>query len=205
MGCFPRSGREGSRVRCFSWKGEKQKKKRKVYNSHFLGLHTCDPAGPAVSPVSMCILVCLKACRSLCFVLPSLCDWWVVVRAGSLPQPRPDQACSGHNNAINMCLTAACECVCVKHKTERYHNPKKQDTLVEFPFPAPVMGLKACCLNMAPPLIARWITFISPFMNHLQHVTVWLMDSLLVVLLCSVLVSSCLLRFLLLQLWLTIK
>lgn len=138
------------RKSCFSLKGRRERKEGN--NSHFL---PCSPhlwpssqAAPAIPPLSVCgwgggggTLVSL-------WFLHSLYDWWVPVRPGSLPRPGPDQACSGHNNAINMWLMAVLVCVrvcvfartrepvfIVKHEIETYHNP--WDALVEFPFPAP--------------------------------------------------------------------
>lgn len=55
-GMFSKGWVAGKQSELFLFKGKKQKK-GKCNNPHFLGLHTCDPAGPALSPVSMCILV----------------------------------------------------------------------------------------------------------------------------------------------------
>lgn len=113
-GMFSKTRRGGRcRENCFSLKRRRQRKKARIISTFFRGLHTCDPAASCPSYFfhnHVCAF--FYVCKSLRFS-HSLCDWWVSVRSGSVPQPRPDQACSGHNNAINMWLTVVCVCECV--------------------------------------------------------------------------------------------
>ena len=125
MGCFQRRGEEGGRVwaSCFSLKGRGGEESEGIIPTFSPGLHTCDPAASRPSYFSHeCVFIFFSLffcamCVSLSGSRTPLYDWWASVRPGSLPRPRPDQACSGHNNAINMWLTAVpayvCVCVCV--------------------------------------------------------------------------------------------
>ena len=166
MGCFQRRGEEGSRVsELFLFKGAGGGRGN---NSHFL------PWSPHLWPSSqppqlflpwVCVrffLFFCTMCVSLSGSRTPLYDWWASVRPGSLPRPRPDQACSGHNNAINMWLTAVpacvCACVCVmKHEKEGYHN-SRGDALRGIAISCPSQGLKR---NLFRYSSRHWLEFDS--------------------------------------------